>query len=130
EGDRIPPGAVVDRGVIAKPEGQRTGLRLPGDVEGGGELNDVAGREVCGRAAVVYRGVVEVEARFDLQAGQLRDSRRVVGHGRGVDGAGGEGSGLADGTGAVLEQPEARGRGEARSGQGYEQTQQDDAAWV
>src|SRR4029077_17068699 len=90
----------------------------------------VAGREVAGRAAVVDRGVVEVEARFDLQAGQLRDSRRVVGHGRGVDGAGGEGSGLADGTGAVLEQPEARGRGEARSGQGYEQTQQDDAAWV
>ena len=57
EEPRVPVEAVVEGRVVAEAEGERAALRLPGDVEGGRELDDVAGVEVAGRAVVVVVGL-------------------------------------------------------------------------
>ena len=66
---------------------------------------------------------------WSCEPGQAGDGGRVVGDGRGLRGAGGESPGLADGAATVLEEPEARGGGQARPGEEDEQAQQDDA-WL
>src|SRR6185369_13372681 len=68
--------------------------------------------EAAGRAAVVVRGVGEVEPGLGLGPLELGDGRRVVGDRRRVRGAGGERPRLPRGAAAVLVELEERGRGQ------------------
>jgi len=110
----VPVLVVPERRVDADPEGEDAVAGVPGGIDVGRELDDVAGLEAAARALVAVGRVLEVEPGLELEALQLGDRRRVVEDRRRVGGAGGKRPGLADGAGAVLEEPEAGGGGAPR----------------
>src|SRR6185295_19699490 len=63
----LPVEAVVEGRVDADPQRPWALLLLPGGIEVGRKLDDVPGGEAAGGARVLVAGVVEVEARLELE---------------------------------------------------------------